>query len=201
MQALPRSLAALAVVLACSRASARRVPAPTSPRYTEADSAAIFAAAVDHILDSDGGRPPTSPIETVRPERRDNLAIVFVRIGQMPVAAWAAPSVARLRAWRWSYMGMAIDSSRVLTESSNPSAPSWSNIFPVELVLTLDFSGDTARVGENWIWQTCKTHPGLRAIFVTSHHYVRGSAGWRHTDAGHGNGVMDGLCPDNTVRR
>ena len=90
---------------------------------------------------------------------------------------------------------MAIDSTRVLTESSHTSNPSSSNIFPVELVLTIDFRGDSARVGENWIWQTCKTRPGLRATFITTHHYVRTSGGWNHTDAGHGGGVADGLCP------
>jgi hypothetical protein len=176
------------------------VRASTSPRYTEADSAAVFAAAVDHIISSDGGRPPTPAIETRQQARHDNLPTVFVRIGSMPEAAWAAPNVARLRAWRWSYRGMAIDSSRVLTENSVPSATPASEIFPVELVLTLDFTGDTARVRENWIWQTCRKHPGLRAIFVTLHRYLRSAAGWNHVDGADPTSVVDGMCPENLVR-
>jgi hypothetical protein len=196
-----RVLTALAVVIAYARASAQGVPASTSPRYTRADSAAVFAAAVDHIIDSDGGRPSTPPIETGRQPRRDDLPSVFVRIGSMPDAAWAAPSVARLRAWRWSYQGMAIDSSRVLTEGSEPPAPSWSETFPVELVLTLDFEGDTARVRENWIWQTCKKRPGLRATFITSHSYIRSATGWSHVGGTHPSSVADGLCPESMARR
>ena len=194
-------VATLAVVLTWSRASAQSARATAPARYTQADSAAVFAAAVDHVIADDGGRPPTPPIETAPPARRDNLPIVYVRIGVMPEAAWAAPLVARLRAWRWSYMGMAIDSSRVLTEDSVPPAPSWSEIFPVELVLTLDFEGDTARVGEYWSWQTCKTHPGMRAIFVTPHRYVRSATGWTHVGGAHSSGVVDGLCPENMVPR
>ena len=199
-RAILGSLAALAVVFACSHTPANVVRAPTPARYSEADSAAVFTAAVDYILASDGGRPLTPPMQTAIPEGHEKRPIVFVRIGPMPTAAWAAPSIARLRAWRWSYMGMAIDSSRVLTESTSPPAPTWSGIFPVELVLTLTFSGDTARVGENWIWQTCKKQPGMRAIFVTGHHYIRTTAGWKRLEGTHSSSVVDGLCPENMQR-
>jgi len=200
VQSFLDSLVALAVALAYARASAQDVRAPASPRYTEADSTAVFAAAVDHIIGRDGGRPQTPAIETGQQARRDNLPTVFVRIGPMPEAAWAAPSVARLRAWRWSYMGMAIDSSRVLTEGSVSSATPPSEIFPVELVLTLDFMGDTARLRENWIWQTCRKRPGLRVSFITLHRYVRSAAGWNHVDGTDPSAVVDGMCPENLVR-
>ena len=188
-------LGGLGVVIACARAATPHVPSPTAPLYTESDSAAVFSAAVDHLLAQDGGRPPTPAVETDRLRPRDGRPTIFARIGSMPYGAWAAPSLARLRAWRWSYGGMAVDSMRVLADSNAPAVSRSHAIFPVELVLTLDFQGDTARVGENWIWQACKTRPGLRATFFTNHPYVRTPGGWKHTDARHAGGVADGLCP------
>ena len=72
---------------------------------------------------------------------------------------------------------MAIDSTLVPMGSSDPADLPGSEIFPVELVLTIEFRGDSAVVRENWIWQTYKTRPGLRGIFITGHHYVRTSDG------------------------
>lgn len=187
-------LAVLGVVLASSRASPQSVRAPAAPVYTEADSAAVLSLAVDLILSLDGGRPPTPPIETRRPTR-DDRPIVFVRIGPMPSAAWAAPSVARLRAWRWSYDGMAVDSTRIPTESSVPPSMPGSKTFPVELVLKLHFVGDNAYVNENWIWQTCQARPtSFRATLFSTHDFIRTPEGWRHVPSAESGGIADGLC-------
>jgi hypothetical protein len=119
---------------------------------------------------------------------------VFVRIGKMPQSAWAAPSVARLRGWHWNFMGMGIDSTRVLTEGTTPAAPSWSSVIPVELHLTLMFDGDTAWVVEELVFQTCRLNPhSFHSVWTTGHRLVRSDSGWRASGEQDG-GMADALC-------
>lgn len=178
------------------------VHAQTPARFTEADSAAILFAAVDHMLASDGGRPSIARTEMNQPIPTDGRPTVFIRIGAMPFGAWAAPAVARLRAWRWSYMGMAVDSADALALSGDPNGPTRSPVFPVELVLTLRFTADSAHVYEKRTWQTCDIRPdGMRAVFFGNHAFIRTPAGWSRVERSESGGVADVLCPHHLVRR
>jgi len=196
-------LASVVVIAGCLRAPAQRhpeaithAPAP-GPVYSESDSAAVFSAAVDHMLTRDGGRAPTRSVET-GPARE---LTVFTRIGPMPQGAWAALSVARLRTWRWSYGGMAVDSTSILNERSDSATPGRLRTFPVELVLGIRFEHDSAYVQESWIWNTCEIRPNsMRVVQFTQHAFVRTGTGWRHVDRSEGGGMSDGLCPHHWRR-
>jgi len=195
-------LASVVVLAGCLGAPMpRHAPAPHAAApgtvYTEADSAAVLSAAVDHMLTRDGGRAPTRSVET-GPARE---LTVFTRIGPMPQGAWAALSVARLRTWRWSYGGMAVDSTSILNERSDSATQGRLRTFPVELVLGIRFEHDSAYVQESWIWNTCEIRPNsMRVVQFTQHAFVRTGTGWRHVDRSEGGGMSDGLCPHHWRR-
>jgi hypothetical protein len=164
--------------------------AQSSSRYSEADSAAVFDAAVDQILGMDTtvtmpSSKDSSGAQSTRYPR------VFVRLGALPSGAWAAPSIARLRAHRWRYFGLAVDSATTTTTSSLSS-----KAIPIPEILSvaLRFKGDTAVARVSWDMYTCESHrSGMHGILYNNTIFVRTPTGWRSEGPG-SSGIADALC-------
>jgi hypothetical protein len=170
----------VALVVATCIAVTRPVQAQSVPSiHSEADSAAVLAIVVDHLLQADSASDPIKPGEWRDPEQSiGGHPRVFVRIGKMPFGAWAKPSIARMHAWRWRYRGWAIDSMQSRREL--PGIPGRS--YPVILRLRMHFRGDTARVQASWDHFTCEVlRGGSREIFTEGYELVRAYSGWRHS--------------------
>ena len=117
------------------------------PHYTAADSAALFAAAVDAILAEDASATLTQlhfPIAS----GRDSHPTVFVRLGGMPKDIWASPSIERMRAWRWRIMGWAVDSTSALAKSGGLSPQDRPAAVPLEIGMYFYMPTDTAEFTE-----------------------------------------------------
>jgi hypothetical protein len=133
--------------------------APRVPHYTAADSAAVFAAAVDAILAEDSSASHT-PLRFPIASGREAHPTVFVRLGPMRTDAWAAPSIERMRNWRWRIMGWAVDSTDALTDRRGRSPREAPAAVPLEIGMYFYMPGDTAEFTEFRIFQTCKVRPG-----------------------------------------
>lgn len=168
---------------------------PTPPRVTANDSAAVFKAIVDKLISDDSASAAHAAADPSFNELT-TYPSVFVRIAGMPRGAWAAPSVARLRAHRWFYGGRAMDSTRALARSRAVRGLKLRGTpFPAELSLLLVFTShsDTARVMEYWAWNDCEERRGLLGIFVFRHRMARTPDGWHWVDR-EGGGTIDALC-------
>ena len=169
---------------------------PTPLRVTVNDSAAVFKAIVDKLISDDSASAAHAAADPAFNELT-TFPSVWVRIAGMPNAAWAAPSVARLRAHRWFYSGRAMDSTRAIARSRAVRGLGLrSTPFPAELSLLLAFTshGDTARVTEYWAWNDCEERRGLLlGIFVFRHLMARTSDGWQWVSR-KGGGTLDTLC-------
>jgi hypothetical protein len=156
---------------------------PRTSAYSDADSAVVFDAAVDWVLESDSISIPVG-----------RSPFLFVRIGEMPKGAWAASSVARLRAHHWSFHGWALDSMHVLFDRRKLPGSGVFAAFPLELRITVEFRSDTAHVTEWWDFQTCiPPGPGMRGIDMHRHLSVRSASGWTPIGGG-ASGTVDILC-------
>ena len=182
--------------LGLAACSAKRAPLPAPPavpalaasRYSEADSASVFESVAHELLFFDEAR---ESVERKFPPRRvpDSEPLVFVRIGALPAAAWAAPAVARLRNRRWFMNWTAVDSSRALAGLEDRPGARWRKPIPISLEMRVDFSGDSALVAENWLWDYCKTEPRSRSVVrLKTHLFERTASGW------HKSGVRYGLA-------
>jgi hypothetical protein len=153
--------------------------APKVPHYTAADSAALFAAAVDAIIAEDASATHTQlhfPIAS----GRDPHPTVFVRLGGMRSATWAAPSIERMRKWRWRIMGWAVDSTNPLGNRGGRSPQDAPAPVPLEIGMYFYMPTDTAEFTEFRIFQTCKVRPGdTREIWWVSRLLTTTRSGWR----------------------
>ena len=193
-----RLMIAFLGLVACSVKRAASPPPPAPPasppsRYAEADSAAVFAAVVHEILFFDEVR---EAVERKFPPRRvpDSEPVVFVRIGALPTAAWAASSVARLRNRRWFMNWTAVDSTRALAGLEDRPTARWRKPIPLVLDMYVLFQGDTAFVGEDWTWEYCKTEPRSMSVdHLKKHLFERTPSGWQKSGERYG-GLADLLC-------
>lgn len=182
----------LALTLSCASSLAAQ---HTLPSHSAADSAAVFSAMVEKLLDDDSASAAKAAADPSFNELT-KLPRVFVRIALMPKSTWAEAGVDRLRAHRWFYGGRAMDSTRALAQRRAVRGLGLRTMpFPAELSLALDFTsvGDTASVMEYWAWNTCEESPGLLGVFVHRHVLARTPDGWRWVQETSG-GVMDVLC-------
>jgi hypothetical protein len=153
--------------------------APKIPHYTAADSASVFAAAVDAILADDASASNTG-LQFPIASGRDPHPTVFVRLGGMPKDTWAAPSIERMRNWRWRIMGWAVDSTRSLSERDGRSQHASPAAVPLEIGMYFYMPGDTVEFTEFRIFQTCKVRPGdSREIWYVSRQLTRTESGWK----------------------
>lgn len=189
--ALSRSAFLLSsAILGLTASFASRAPAQSpSSQQAEADSAGALSAMVDRLIADDSTNASLAPRD-----RSEGLGhpSVWVRIGRMRYGAWAAPNVARLRAWHWFYNGWAIDSTRAIARRNALPGMRYTP-FPVELSFELRIKGDSADVVEYWDMQTCESQPGLRGIIFKRNRMARTPSGWRWVDSP-GGGSMDVLC-------
>ena len=156
-------------------------------RYSEADSAAVLAAVVDELIEHDMVRESVERKFPTAPGGREGEPRAFVRIGAMPKGTWAAPIVARLRNRQWFYEGRAVDSTRALAGLEDRRAATWRRPFPAELVMGVEFVGDTAQVAENWILWFCKTQPpSMSVLNEKTHLLVRTPSGWQESSVRRG---------------
>jgi hypothetical protein len=153
--------------------------APKVPHYTTADTAALFAAAVDAILAEDSSASHTElkfPIAS----GRDPHPTVFVRIGHMPEERWAAPSIERLRRWRWRILGWAVDSTNALAKRGGHSPQDAPTAVPLEITMFFYMPSDTAEFTEVRMFRTCKVRPGgSQEIWWISRLFTVTPSGWK----------------------
>jgi hypothetical protein len=162
-------------------------PQVAASRYSEADSAAVLAAVVDEMLEHDRFREAVERKFSTEPRGQGGEPRVFVRIGAMPKSTWASPIVARLRDRQWFYEGRAVDSTRALAGLEDRPAARWRRPFPAELMMRVEFVGDTAQVAEDWILWFCKTQPrSMSVLHEKTHLFVRTPSGWQESDVRRG---------------
>ena len=58
---------------------------------------------------------------------------------------------------------------------------------PISLEMRVDFSGDSALVAENWLWDYCKTEPRSRSVVrLKTHVFERTASGWQKSGVRYG---------------
>jgi hypothetical protein len=167
--------------------------APKVPHYSAADSAAAFAAVVDAILTEDSSASNGKPRDPMGLWPRDPEPLVFVRIVGMPDDAWAAPSVERMRKWRWRMVGMAVDSTDALIKRADSASRRSRTAVPLEIAMSFYMPTDTAEVTEYRMFRTCGVRPGDRfAIWWVKRLLTSTSSRWRQIDSR--SGMAQGAC-------
>jgi hypothetical protein len=163
------------------------------PHYTAADSAAAFAAVVDAILAEDSSASSGKPRDPMGLWPRDPEPIVFVRLGGVPTGAWAAPSVERMRTWRWRILGLAVDSTDALTKRADNASRSSRTAVPLEIGMSFYMPSDTVQATEYRMFRTCGVRPGDSfAIWWVKRLLTSTSSGWRQV--GSRSGMAQGGC-------
>lgn len=153
--------------------------APKVPHYTAADSAAFFSAAVDAIL-ADDSSPSHTELQFPIASGRDPHPTVFVRLGGMPKDEWAAPSIERMRKWRWRVMGWAVDSTNARPKRGGRSPQASPVAVPLEIAMFFYMPTDTVEFTEVRTFQTCKVRPGdSREMWWVSRQFTRTESGWK----------------------
>jgi hypothetical protein len=107
----------------------------------------------------------------------------------MPTDAWAAPSVERMRNWRWRIMGWAVDSTSALRKRDGRTAQDSLTPVPLEIALSFYIPGDTAQVTEYRMFHSCKVRQGGRGeVWWVSRLLTATKSDWRqvHTKSGVG---------------
>ena len=98
----------------------------------------------------------------------------------MPAAEWAAPSIARMRSWRWRALRWTVDSIRGPEESGGYPASKVYSAFPVEIGLTFGIMGDTAHVLEDRLMPMCMSElRTARPVWWMAHVLTATPSGWR----------------------
>jgi hypothetical protein len=155
---------------------------PKAP--SKADSVSAFFAAVDAILADDSSAAHSQRQELRAPINRDSAPDIQVQFGRMPVAGWAAPSVARMRSWHWRLLRWTVDSINGPRESGSQPASKVFSAFPDQIALTFGILGDTAHVLEVRLLPTCMSELRVaRPVWWRAHVLAATPSGWRQIRA------------------